>query len=60
MAASPDGANSLVLSVNEQLAPELGAPACSDALHAREWRAVCVALSNEQETVSHKPLIHGS
>ena len=45
MAASPDGTRSVVVSVNEQLAPKEGAPEVFPALRATERRAVCAALS---------------
>jgi hypothetical protein len=47
MAASPDGTNSVVVSVNEQLMPDLGAPGVFDALRATERRVVCAALSEK-------------
>jgi D-alanyl-D-alanine carboxypeptidase len=46
MAASPDGSRSVVVSVNEQLTPEMGAPGTFDALRRAEGRAVCAALSD--------------
>ena len=45
MAASPNGSRSVVVSVNEQLTPENGAPGVFPALRATERRAVCAALA---------------
>ena len=45
MAATPDGSRSAVVSVNEQLTPEDGAPGVFLALRAAERRAVCAALA---------------
>jgi D-alanyl-D-alanine carboxypeptidase len=45
MAASRDGSRSVVVSVNEQLTPELGDPKAFDALRRAEGRAVCAALA---------------
>jgi hypothetical protein len=45
MAASPDGTRSVVVSVNERLTPDAGAPDVFPALRAVERRAVCAALS---------------
>jgi len=45
MAASPDGNRSVVVSVNEQLTPNAGAPGVFDALRRAEGRAVCAALA---------------
>jgi D-alanyl-D-alanine carboxypeptidase len=45
MAASPSGSRSVVVSVNSQLTPELGAPGVFPALRATERRAVCAALA---------------
>ena len=42
---SPDGSRSVVVSVSEQLTPEVGAPDVFPALRATERRAVCAALS---------------
>ena len=45
MAASRDGSRSVVVSVNEQLTPELGDPKAFEALRRTEGRAVCAALA---------------
>jgi D-alanyl-D-alanine carboxypeptidase len=45
MAASPNGSRSVVVSVNSQLTPELGAPGVFRALRATERHAVCAALA---------------
>jgi D-alanyl-D-alanine carboxypeptidase len=45
MAASRDGSRSVVVSVNEQLTPELGDRKAFDALRRAEGRAVCAALA---------------
>ena len=45
MAASRDGNRSVVVSINEQLTPELGDPKAFDALRRAEEQAVCAALA---------------
>jgi hypothetical protein len=45
MAATPDGSRSVVVSINERLTPEDGAPGVLPALRAAERRAVCAALA---------------
>jgi D-alanyl-D-alanine carboxypeptidase len=47
MAASPDGSRSVVVSVNEQLTREAGAPGVFHALRSAEGRAVCAALADQ-------------
>lgn len=46
MASSADGRRSVVVSINEQLTPKLGAPGVFDALRRAEGLAVCAALAD--------------
>jgi D-alanyl-D-alanine carboxypeptidase len=46
MAASPDGRDSVVVSINEQLTPSEGTPGAFEALRRAEGLAVCAALAH--------------